>query len=171
VGCGLALGVAITTLNFAHNFPRAAAQDNLGFLSFASLLLEWCGQGILLALIVGLAERWKRPRELCPWQLALAVLVGAVAAVLIWQTFILTVLRDLLGIRLFRDHLGAPVIWIIGVYFQIWVLLFSAVLPRRCTHRGASERACWAHCARRSSPVQLRSTGSRKQDSPRCTHA
>ena len=34
------------------------------------------------------------------------------------------VLRDVLGIRLFRDYMGAPVIWIIGVFFQIWLMLF-----------------------------------------------
>ena len=124
IGYGLVFGVAITTLNFAHNFPRAAAPDNLAFLAFVLLLLEWCGEGILLALTVGLAERWMSPRELLTWQLVLAVMVGAVAAVLIWQTFLVMVLHDVLGIRLFRDHLGAPVIWIIGVFFQIWLMLF-----------------------------------------------
>ena len=124
LGYGVALGVAIATLNFAHNFPQAAVPDKLGFLSFVSLLLEWCGEGILLAVIVGLAERRMGPRELRAWQLALAVVIGAVAAVLIWQTFTLVVLREVLGIRLFRDDLGIPVIWIQGVFFQIWLLLF-----------------------------------------------
>jgi hypothetical protein len=124
IGYGLMLGVAITTLNFAHNFPRAPAPDNLGFPSFVLLLLEWCGEGILLASIVGLAERWVSPRELRTSELALAVVIGAIAAVLFWQTFIVMVLHEVLGIRLFRDYLGAPVIWIIGVFFQIWLMLF-----------------------------------------------
>ena len=124
LGYGFVLGVAIATLNFAHNFPLAAEPNNVGFLSFASELLEWCGEGILLALTVGLAERWMSPRELRAWQLALAVVVGAVAAVLTWQTFTLIVLRDGLGIRLFRDYLGTPVIWIVGVFFQGWLMLF-----------------------------------------------
>ena len=124
LGYGFVMGVAIATLNFAHYFPLTAAPNNLGFLSFVSLLLEWCGEGILLALTVGLAERWMSPRELRAWRLLLAVVVGTVAAVLTWQTFTLIVLRDGLGIRLFRDYLGTPVIWIRGVFFQSWLMLF-----------------------------------------------
>jgi hypothetical protein len=124
LGYGFVLGVAIATLNFAHNFPLTAAPNNVGFLAYVSLLLEWCGESILLALTVALAERWMSPRELRAWQLALAVVVGAVAAVLTWQTFTLIVLRDGLGIRLFRDYLGTPVIWIVGVFFQGWLMLF-----------------------------------------------
>jgi hypothetical protein len=124
LGYGFVLGVAIATLNFAHSLPLTAAPNNVGFLAYVSLLLEWCGESILLALTVGLAERWMSPRELRAWQLALAVVVGAVAAVLTWQTFTLIVLRDGLGIRLFRDYLGTPVIWIVGVFFQGWLMLF-----------------------------------------------
>lgn len=124
LGYGFVLGVAIATLDFAHYFPLTAAPKNIGFLSFVSLLLEWCGEGVLLALTVGLAERWMSPRELRAWQLLLAVVVGTVAAVLTWQTFTLIVLRDGLGIRLFRDYLGTPVIWIGGVFYQGWLMLF-----------------------------------------------
>jgi hypothetical protein len=124
LGYGFVLGVAIATLNFAHYFLLTAAPHDIGFVAFVLLLLEWCGEGMLLALTLGLAERWKSPRELGAWQLALAVVVGAVAAALIWQAFTLIVLRDGLGILLFRDHLGAPVIWIRGVFFQCWLLLF-----------------------------------------------
>lgn len=124
LGYGFLLGVAIATLDFAHYSPLAAAPQDLGFLSFVSLLFEWCGEGILLALTMGLAERWVSPRELSAWQLALAVVVGAVASVLIWQAFTLFMLRDELGIRLFRDHLGVPVIWIRGVFYHSWLLLF-----------------------------------------------
>lgn len=121
---GFVLGVAIATLDFAHYFPLTAAPNNVGFLAFVSMLLEWCGEGILLALTVGLAERWMSPRELRAWQLVLAVVVGAVAAVLTWQAFTLIVLREGLGIRLFRDHLGTPVIWIGGVFYHSWLMLF-----------------------------------------------
>ena len=48
----------------------------------------------------------------------------AVASVLIWQAFTLFVLRDELGIELFRDDLGVPVIWIRGVFYHGWLLLF-----------------------------------------------
>jgi hypothetical protein len=124
LGYGFVLGVAIATLDFAHYFPLTAAPNNVGFPAFVSLLLEWCGEGVLLALTVGLAELWMSPRELRAWQLALAVVVGAVAAVLTWQAFTLIVLRDGLGIRLFRDYLGTPVIWIRGAFYQSWLMLF-----------------------------------------------
>lgn len=124
LGYGLVLGVATATLNFAHYFPLTAGLNNVGFLAFASLLPEWCGEGILLALTVGLAERWMSPRELRAWQLALAVVAGAVAGVLIWQTFTLHVLRDGLGIRLLRDFMSMPVTWIRGVFFHSWLMLF-----------------------------------------------
>jgi sensor histidine kinase YesM len=124
LGYGFLLGVAIATLDFAHYSPLAAAPQELDFLSFASLLLEWCGEGILLALTIGLVERWVSPRELRAWQLALTVVVAAVAGVLLWQTFTLIVLRDVLGIELFRDDLGAPVIWLRGVFYHSWLMLF-----------------------------------------------
>jgi len=132
---GFLLGGAITTLqtggassgwtiDFVYYFPIVSASDEIGLSSFVSSLLVWCGEGILLALAVGLAERWVRPRELRVWQLALTLVVGAVAAVLIWQAFTLIVLRDALGVRLFRDHVGTPVIWIGGVLYHSWLMLF-----------------------------------------------
>ncbi len=132
---GLLLGGAITilqsggassgwTIDFVYYFPVVSAPNEIGLSSFVSSLLVWCGEGILLALAVGLAERWVRPHELSAWQLALTVLVGAVAAVLIWQTFTLILLRDALGVRLVRDHVGTPVIWIGGVLYHSWLMLF-----------------------------------------------
>jgi hypothetical protein len=168
LGYGFMLGVAIATLDFAHYFPLTAAPDYIGFRSFASMLLEWCGEGILLALAVGLAERWMSPRELGAWQLVLAVVVGAVVAVVTWQAFTLIVLRDGLGIRLFRDYLGTPVIWVGGVFYHCWLMMFSAALPRQCTRRGAGVRACWPHCVRQSLAAQRHSNASRKQGSLRC---
>jgi sensor histidine kinase YesM len=124
IGYGFVLGAAIATLDFAHYFPLAAGPNMVGFLSYVSSLLQWCGEGVLLALTVGLAERWMSPRELGAWQLVFAVVVGAIAAVLTWQTFTLIVLRDGLAIRLFRDYLGTPVIWIGGVFYHSWLMLF-----------------------------------------------
>jgi hypothetical protein len=124
LGYGFVLGVAIAALDFAHYFPLTAAPDNVGFLSFVSSLLAWCGEGVLLALTVGLAERRMRPRELGAWQLVLAVVIGAIAAVLAWQAFTLIVLRDGLGIRLLRDYLGTPMTWLGGVFCHGWLMLF-----------------------------------------------
>jgi len=112
------------TIDFVHYFPVVSAPDEIGLSSFVSSLLVWCGEGILLALGVGLAQRWVRPLELRAWQLALTVVVGAVAAVLIWQAFTLVVLRDALGVRLVRDHVGTSVIWIEGVLYHSWLMLF-----------------------------------------------
>ena len=111
------------TIDFVHYFPVVSAADRIGLSSFASSLLVWCGEGTLLALAIGLAERWVRPHELRAWQLALTVVVGAIAAVLIWQAFTLTVLRDALGVRLFRDHVGTSVHWIEGVLYHSWSML------------------------------------------------
>jgi len=132
---GFLLGAAIATLqtggassgwtiDFVYYFPVVSAPDGIGLSWFGSSLLVWCGEGILLALAVGLAELWVRPRELRALQLALTVVVGAVAAVLIWQAFTLIVLHDALGVRLFRDHVGTPVIWIGGVLYHSWLMLF-----------------------------------------------
>lgn len=132
---GILLGVAITalqsgnassgwTLDFVYYFPVVSGPNEIGPFSFFSSLLVWCGEGVLLALAVGLAERWVHPQELRAWQLALAVGVGAVTAVLIWQGLTLIVLQDALGVRLFRYKLGTPVIWIGGAIYHIWLMLF-----------------------------------------------
>jgi hypothetical protein len=139
-GYGFVLGAAIATLDFAHYFPLTAAPNTVGFLSYVSSLLLWCGEGVLMALTVGLAERWMTPRELRAWQLVLAVVVGAVAAVLAWQTFTLIVLRDGLGIRLFRDYLGTPVMWIGGVFYHSWLMLFFGGLAA-AVHASRRRRA------------------------------
>jgi len=122
-------------------------------------------------LTVALAERWASPRELRAWQLALAVAVGAVAAVLTWQTFTLIVLREGLGIRLFRDHLGTPVNWIGGVFYHSWLMLFSAGLPRRYTLRGAGAPVCCSRCVPPSLAAQRHSNASRKRGSLHCRRA
>lgn len=140
LGYGFLLGATIATLNFAQNFPLTPAPNGIGFLAYLSLLLEWCVEGVLMATIVGIVERGVSPRELRAWQLALAVLVGAVAAVLAWQTFTVMVLRDVLGIRLIRDYMGVPVIWIQGVFFQSWLLLFFGGLAA-AVHASRRRRA------------------------------
>lgn len=120
---GVTLGVAIAALDFAHYFP-ISTPDTVGPVSFAAMLIEWCGEGVLLAVIVGGVERWRNFREFSAWQLALVVVSGALAAVLTWQAFAVIVLRDGLGVLLFRDYLGAPVNWIGGVFYHGWLMLF-----------------------------------------------
>jgi hypothetical protein len=124
VGWGVLLGSAIATLEFAYYFPRVSAPYEMGLYSFASLLLGWCGDGILFALTVGLVERSVRPAELRGWQLALAVVAGAIGGVLIWQLFTHLLLRERFGVWLFMDHVGQPSTWKGAVVYRAWVMLF-----------------------------------------------
>jgi hypothetical protein len=123
-GNGFLLGAAIATLEFAYYFPLVSERSEIGLNSLVSLLLVWGGECILLALAVGIAEYWVKPRELRARQLALAVVVGAFASALIWHTFTQFVLRDQLGVRLFNDHLGQPVIWPGLILYHAWLMLF-----------------------------------------------
>lgn len=123
-GWGLLLGVAISTLEFAHYFPLATEPNALDGSAFAVLLLTWCGTGVLLLLSVGLAEQRLRPREPRAWQLALAVAIGSVGGVLLWYGFLHFVVRNLFGIPLFRDHFGVPPVWTTAVLYQCWMMLF-----------------------------------------------
>jgi len=133
--CGFLLGVSIAalqtdevssgwTIDFVYYFPAVSAPNEIGLPAFLSSLLVWSGETMLLAMAVGLVEWWARPGELRAWPLALTVLVGAVAAVLIWQAFILIMLRDVLGVQLIRYKLGTSVVWIEGVLYHSWLLLF-----------------------------------------------
>lgn len=136
-GYGLLLGVSISVLEFAYYYPLAP--DKLGVLSLISAFLTWCGEGFLLALTVALFERWEAPRPLGARQLALAVTIGSVAGVLVWQAFTQFVLRERFGIWLFRDHLGQPANWAGGVLYHVWLIflfggLAAAVYSSRQRH-------------------------------------
>jgi len=120
---GLLLGASIAVLEFAYYYPLVSAPDKLGVLSLVSAFLTWCGEGALLALTVALFERWKAPTLLGARHLALAVTIGSVAGVLVWQAFTQFVLRERFGIWLFRDHLGQPVNWAGTVLYHIWLML------------------------------------------------
>lgn len=121
VGYGMLLGVSIAVLEFAYYYPLAP--DKLGVLSLVSAFLTWCGEGALLALTVALFERWKAPTLLGARHLALAVTIGSVAGVLVWQAFTQFVLRERFGIWLFRDHLGQPANWAGTVLYHVWLML------------------------------------------------
>lgn len=124
VGCGFLCGAALALLEHLYYFPLVSPPNELGLASFAALLINYGGEGTLLALVVALAERRARPRELRAWELALAVTAGAVFGVTLWQAFAHFVLRDQLGVRLFIDHVGQPAIWTGVVLYHSWLMLF-----------------------------------------------
>jgi hypothetical protein len=139
-GYGLVMGAAVATLEFAYYFPLVSERTGIGLNSFVSLLLVWCGECILLALAVGIAEHWVNPRELRPRQLALAVAVGAFGSALICHAFTQFVLRDQLGVRLFLDHLGQPVVWPEMILYHGWLMLFFGGLAA-AVHASQRRRA------------------------------
>lgn len=122
LGMGLFLGAAIASLDFAYYLPLST--HSIGVASFLSSLVVWCGESLLFVLVVTGAEYWASPRELRAWELALVIMTGALFAVLAWQSFSHFLLRDQLGVRLFRDYLGTPVVWIGGVLYHTWLMLF-----------------------------------------------
>src|ERR1051325_11910673 len=113
VGHGLLVGFAIVVLEFAYYYPLVSTPDSLAVASLVSLFLTWCGESVLLMLIVGLFERWAQPRLLGSWQLVLAVAVGSIAGVLAWQALVQLVLRNRFGVMVFseigRAHVCTPV--------------------------------------------------------------
>jgi hypothetical protein len=122
-GVGLLLGVSIAVLEFAYYYPLVATPGKPGLGLLVSLLLSWCGDGVLLAVTVGLFERREAPRSFGARQLALAVVVGSIAGVLAWQAFVNFVLRERFGIWVLRDFVGQPVNWAGGVLYHIWLML------------------------------------------------
>jgi hypothetical protein len=140
-GYGLLLGASIAVLEFAYYYPLVSAPDKLGVLSLISAFLTWCGEGILLALTVALFERWKAPGPLGARYLVLAVTIGSVAGVLVWQAFVQFVLRERFGVWVFRDHLGLgqPANWPGTVLYHVWLVfvfggLAAAVYSSRQRH-------------------------------------
>ena len=137
---GLLLGAVVATLEFAYYFPLVSGRDGIGLTSLVSLLLVWCGEFALLALAVGMAEYWVSPREPSGWQLALAVVVGAFAGALIWHVITHFVLRDLLGLRLFVDQVGQPVVWLGQILYHWWLMTFFGGLAA-AVHASQRRRA------------------------------
>ena len=122
-GQGLLAGAAIGTLDFLYYVPFVpAAKMGLGL--FASSLVLWCGEYMLFALVLGLAQRVASPRELRAWQLALVIVIGVAASVVLWHAFSALVLRDQLGLRLLREQLTGARDWMGGVTYHAWLMLF-----------------------------------------------
>jgi hypothetical protein len=123
-GFGLLLCAVIVSLEFAYYFPLVSLRRELGLDSLGSLLMTWCGECMLFALAVGMVEYRTNPRELRAWELMLTVAAAAFAAALIWNLFTDTVLRNLLGLKLFVDHIGQPVKWVGSFFYHGWMLFF-----------------------------------------------
>ena len=134
---GFLVGCTIATLDFLYYFPLVSTPDKIGFGLFVSSLVVWCGECILLALSLGLAERLASPSELRAWQFGLAIVGGVIASVILWHTFSVLVLRDRFGMRLFRDHVGQPTNWMSGLLYHAWLMLFFGGLIASV---GASQR-------------------------------
>jgi hypothetical protein len=121
---GVVLGVLIAVLEFAYYDPLITSPGRLGVGMLFSMLLTWGGEGILLALVVGLFERRAAPRPLGAWQLTLAVLTGSIIGVPVWQLFMQSVMRERLGILLLRDYVNQPVEFVPIVLYNVWMMLF-----------------------------------------------
>lgn len=121
---GFIAGATIATLDFLYYLPLISAPNEIGFGSYVGSLILWCGECMLFALTLGFAERRAIPGELRAWQLGLALVGGVSASVIVWHGFSVLVLRDQLGMRLFRDHVGQPENLIGGVLYHAWLILF-----------------------------------------------
>lgn len=138
-GYGLLLGASIALLEFAYYRPLVSTPDKLGVGLFASLLLTWCGEGVLLALTVAFFEQRQAPRPFGARQLALAVVAGSIAGVLAWQAFVQLLLRQQFGMWVLRDYVGQPVDLAGIVLYNVWLMLLfgglmSAVYLSRQRH-------------------------------------
>ena len=122
-GWGLLFGASIAFLEFAYYYPLVASPDAHRGALLLSLLLSWCGEGALFAAIVGLFELRAGPRPLAAGELVLAVAVGAIASVLVWQVLVQLVLRERFGIWLLRDFVGQPVNVAGVVIYHVWLML------------------------------------------------
>jgi hypothetical protein len=160
---GLALAASIALLEFAYYHPLLSASGKPGLALLASLLLVWCGEGVLLAWTVRLFEAREAPRPLGAARLFLAVAIGSIGGVLVWQTFVHQVLRARLGVRVLRDYVGQPVSFAGVALYHVWLMLsfggLAAVLylsRRRHARVVAMLRA--AEVAREISQRQLAET-------------
>ena len=120
-GHGLALGALIGLLEFAYYYPLVPETGAASLLG--SILLPWCGEGVLLGLTLALFERRAAPRPLRPAELAAAVVIGVALGVLAWQSFLQFVLRAHFGLWLLRDHMGQPVDPASIMLYNAWLML------------------------------------------------
>jgi hypothetical protein len=124
IGCGLVFGIAVAILEFTYYVPLVSGGRRLGATAFAALLLAWCGEGVLLMLAVGSAEKLLWPRQPRAAHLALAVAIGSIGGVLAWESGLRFVARDRLGIPLFIDLIGVQAVWLSVILYHTWIMLF-----------------------------------------------
>jgi len=121
---GLGLGAIVAVLEFAHYAPLVDERGGIGLAELALLLPDWCGEFVLLSLVVGYAEVRELPREPSALKLGLAVVLGAFAGALAWYAVLDAVLRDLLGVGLFIDRVGQPVTLTGRIFYHAWMMIF-----------------------------------------------
>jgi hypothetical protein len=134
---GLLLGASIAVLEFGYYYPLVSTSGGRGAGLLASLLISWCGEGVLLASIVGLFEWRRAPRPLGAARLALAVAIGSIAGVLGWQAFTQLVLRERFGFWLLRDFSGQPVNLSSIALYHVWLMLLFGGLVAAVVASGA----------------------------------
>jgi len=124
IGAGVAVGATIALLDIARYFPFVSVPGAFGPASILSSVLLWSAEGALAGAAVTMAERRVPAGGTRALPLALALLVGVVASVVLCHTIAVYVLRDQFGIRQFRDYLGQPVVLAGGMLYHAWLLLF-----------------------------------------------
>ena len=122
-GYGLALGAAIAFLELAYYYPLLSTSAKADIGVTASVLLVWCGESVLFALVVGFFEQREAPRLLSVPRLVLAVVVGSIAGVSAWQLFAQLILRERFGLWLLLDYVGQPVSLAGVVVYNVWLML------------------------------------------------
>jgi hypothetical protein len=138
VAAGLGLGACIALLEFVYYYPLIAAPRAVGLDLLLSLLVIWCGEGLLLGLAIVVFQRRAAPQLLSPCQITLAVLIGSVPGVFAWQALVHGILRAHYGFRVVRDYVGQPVS-ITGVaLYHVWLMLLFGGLA--ATLYGAWQR-------------------------------
>ena len=137
IGQGVALGVIIATLDFLYYAPLLPVPIDVEFGFFISSLVLWSGECTLFALIVAAAERIVSPRYLHAWQLAAIAFAAVTISVFAWHGFSIVVLRDLLGVNLFREQVAASGNWVGHMLYHSWLMLFFGGL---CVAVAASHR-------------------------------
>ena len=137
IGQGAALGAVIATLDFLYYAPLLPVPINVELGFFIASLVLWSGECALFAVMLGAAEHTVRPKDLHAWQLAAVALVAVTTSVVAWHGFSILVLRDQLGVSLFREQVASSGNWAGYMLYHAWLVLFFGGL---CVAVGASHR-------------------------------
>jgi hypothetical protein len=123
---GLMVGACIASLDFLYLFPTVSVTTPgaIGFGLYFSSVAVYCGEWMLLALLLCAVQSAIAPAELCGVRLAIALPVGVLVSVIAWHAVSMLVLRDVFGMPLFREQVGQPGNWIGGMLYHAWLMLF-----------------------------------------------